>query len=127
MNPNALKWKQMKSTSMHFNHLYSLGCIWLHLGTLFYSGSLECICFHLGALFYLGSLGCIWLHLGALLPPYTTIFTIRLGTTIIFLGDFPSRYCSAFSCAKAAFSTSAAGISIGKEMKYLVFPLKETG
>ena len=69
MNPNELKWKQMKNTLMHFIHSGALGCIRLHLGALFYLGALGCIWVHLGALFYLGSLGCIWLHLGALKSP----------------------------------------------------------
>ena len=55
--------------------------------------------------------------------PYITIFTIRPGTTMTFLGVLPARYLDVSSCARTSFSTSSFGVSFGHSSVKRTLPL----
>ena len=58
---------------------------------------------------------------------YITIFTIRPGTTMTFLGVLPARYLDVSSCARTSFSTSSFGVSFGHSSVKRTLPLNCTG
>ena len=58
---------------------------------------------------------------------YTTTLTIRFGTTITFLGAFPSSHFFASSLPKTASSMAFLSREADNSRVNLTFPLKEIG
>ena len=56
----------------------------------------------------------------------TTILMSLPGTTIIFLGVFPSSHFAEFSWASTVFSISSRGASAGNSRLNRTFPLNDT-
>src|SRR5690606_23432146 len=60
-------------------------------------------------------------------PAHTTMFTMRLGTTITFLGALPSSLACTSALARTAASTSSLLSAIGNSSIMRVLPLKLMG